>query len=306
MEMLQLRVFSLLSQYENMSTVAQILNTSQPQISKLLASLEAELGVQLFDRVGRGLRLNEHGQLFGPYAEETLNSMQSAQLAMKNVRNNILGTIHLGACAFAPILNPCILAYRQKEPNVNFCYDRLTEFSGRRKLDLILTSSSNDYYTAESHFPVSCKLFEEDYFVIFSPKLYNFPEEKTSIDLQETRDFPYIIMSNSYPYDAKNYNRLSAFNEIVGFMPRVAYEVNEFVFKVLLVSEGAGLAFLPEICLSAAKQIAPNIRIFSIEKYKSTRSVLLARRRRNSLSPAVIDFWNFALDFFHRPADVLP
>ena len=89
-------------------------------------------------------------------------------------------------------------------------------------------------------------------------------------------------------------------------MPRVAYEVNEFVFKVLLVSEGAGLAFLPEICLSAAKQIAPNIRIFSIEKYKSTRSVLLARRRRNSLSPAVIDFWNFALDFFHRPADVLP
>ena len=85
MEMLQLRVFSLLSQYENMSTVAQILNTSQPQISKLLASLEAELGVQLFDRVGRGLRLNEHGQLFGPYAEETLNSMQSAQLAMKNV-----------------------------------------------------------------------------------------------------------------------------------------------------------------------------------------------------------------------------
>ena len=39
MEMLQLRVFSLLSQYENMSTVAQILNTSQPQISKLLASL---------------------------------------------------------------------------------------------------------------------------------------------------------------------------------------------------------------------------------------------------------------------------
>lgn len=78
MEMLQLRVFSLLSQYENMSTVAQILNTSQPQISKLLASLEAELGVQLFDRVGRGLRLNEHGQLFGPYAEETLNSMQSA------------------------------------------------------------------------------------------------------------------------------------------------------------------------------------------------------------------------------------
>lgn len=232
--------------------------------------------------------------------------MQSAQLAMKNVRNNILGTIHLGACAFAPILNPCILAYRQKEPNVNFCYDRLTEFSGRRKLDLILTSSSNDYYTAESHFPVSCKLFEEDYFVILSPKLYNFPEEKTSIDLQETRDFPYIIMSNSYPYDAKNYNRLSAFNEIVGFMPRVAYEVNEFVFKVLLVSEGAGLAFLPEICLSAAKQIAPNIRIFSIEKYKSTRSVLLARRRRNSLSPAVIDFWNFALDFFHRPADVLP
>lgn len=306
MEMQQLHAFSLLAQYENMSTVAQILNTSQPQISKLIASLEAELGVRLFDRVGRGLRISEHGQLFCQYAEEALASMQSAKMAMKNLRNSILGTVRIGTFAFAPILNPCLLAYTKKEPNVNFCYIQRSLSSLKRDIDILLTSSENGYYTAENHFPVYCNLFEEEYYMILSPKFRDYPEGKTSIDLHETKDFPFIVMGQSHPYKTHTYDMLQAFSNVIGFTPRVAYEVNEFVFKVLLVSEGAGIAFLPKVCLPAAKTIAPDLRILSIERYSTTRSVLLARQRRGEMSPAANDFWDFAIEYFHQPADVLP
>ena len=120
-------------------TLSLIHISSQPQISKLIASLEAELGVRLFDRVGRGLRISEHGQLFCQYAEEALASMQSAKMAMKNLRNSILGTVRIGTFAFAPILNPCLLAYTKKEPNVNFCYIQRSLSSLKRDIDILLT-----------------------------------------------------------------------------------------------------------------------------------------------------------------------
>lgn len=306
MEMQQLHAFSLLAQYENMSTVASLLNTSQPQISKLIAALEAELGVQLFDRVGRGLRLSKHGQLFCQYADDTLISMNRAKMAMKNLHNSVLGTVRLGTFAFAPILNRCILSYHQEKPEVNFRYSYRSLYSLRKDIDIVLTASESGHYTAENYFPVSCKLFEEKYFVVLSPKFKDYPPEKTSIDLYETKDFPYIVMAQAHPYKAHIYDMLQSFSNVVGFTPRVAFEVNEFFFKVLLVSEGAGIAFLPEVCLPAAKQIDSTLRFFTIEHYTTTRSVLLARQRRNVLSQAANDFWDFALEYFHHPADVLP
>lgn len=51
MEFLQMNAFVSLAQTLHMPVTAQELNTTQSHISKLIASLEAELGVKLFDRV---------------------------------------------------------------------------------------------------------------------------------------------------------------------------------------------------------------------------------------------------------------
>ena len=74
MELLQLEMFSHLAKYENMSVVAQIMNTSQPHISRMLASLEAELNVRLFDRVGRNILLNEQIWFYDTDQKEILKS----------------------------------------------------------------------------------------------------------------------------------------------------------------------------------------------------------------------------------------
>ena len=52
MEILQLEAFVSLANTEHMPQTAQELNTTQSHISKLIASLEAELGEKLFDRAG--------------------------------------------------------------------------------------------------------------------------------------------------------------------------------------------------------------------------------------------------------------
>ena len=117
MDQLQLEIFSILSQYENMSSAASVMNISPSQVSKLLASLEAEMGVKLFDRVGRGIRLNEHGRVFSQYARTALGGIHGAKAAMRNLHNSYLGRLVICTMAYAPILGKCIRAYARLNPN---------------------------------------------------------------------------------------------------------------------------------------------------------------------------------------------
>ena len=72
MELIQMQAFVSLAQTQHMPRTAQEMNTSQSHISKLISSLEAELGMKLFNRVGRGVVLNEHGRIFYEYAYRNL------------------------------------------------------------------------------------------------------------------------------------------------------------------------------------------------------------------------------------------
>ncbi len=302
MEMQQLHAFTLLAEYENMSTVAQILNTSQPQVSKLIASLEAELGVLLFDRIGRGLRLNEHGRLFRQYADDALNSMQRGRMAMKNLRNSLLGTVHIGAFAFLQAVMPCCLAYTKENPYVNFFYPQNSGIR-QRDMDMILSPFSHGHYVAEGDFPVSFPILEEDFFLVLSPRFREYPLGKESIDLRETANFPYIIMGQFHLAPNSDYGIIQTIVNVLNFTPQVAYQPNEFATKMLLVDQGAGVAFLPTVCLSTAKLLVPDLRIFAIENFSTRRAVVLARKKRSMMTPSANDFWDFALEFFHQPPD---
>ena len=62
MELFQLRYFLTVAKYENFSKAADELLVSQPSISKAIMQLEQELGVQLFDRNGKRIKLNNAGK----------------------------------------------------------------------------------------------------------------------------------------------------------------------------------------------------------------------------------------------------
>ena len=72
MELLQLRYFCVIAQCQNLTQAAEKLRVSQPALSKTLKSIETQLGVPLFDRVGRHIRLNAVGEMFYRKAAESL------------------------------------------------------------------------------------------------------------------------------------------------------------------------------------------------------------------------------------------
>jgi DNA-binding transcriptional LysR family regulator len=73
------RIFEAVARLQNVSKAAEELETSQPYISKQIASMETQLNVQLFSRVGRRLYLSPTGEMLQKYAKEAVESLKRAE-----------------------------------------------------------------------------------------------------------------------------------------------------------------------------------------------------------------------------------
>ena len=81
----------------NISAAANTLHVSQPALSRQMRDLEEELGVTLFERGSRRIRLTEEGLILRRRAEEMIRLMQITESEISGSHHNISGEIHIGA-----------------------------------------------------------------------------------------------------------------------------------------------------------------------------------------------------------------
>lgn len=91
----QLEVFLSVARFQSVSHAAKALFMSQSATSGSLADLERQFDVQLFDRVGKRLALNDLGRALRPQAEATLEQASELQRALQT--HNQVGRLRLGA-----------------------------------------------------------------------------------------------------------------------------------------------------------------------------------------------------------------
>lgn len=81
----RLRIFVAVAEREHVTSAARALNLTQSAVSNAIAALEAEHGVRLFDRVGRGVALNEMGRAFLPEARAVLARVAAADAVLADM-----------------------------------------------------------------------------------------------------------------------------------------------------------------------------------------------------------------------------
>lgn len=91
----QLEVFLAAAHYENITRAAQSLSMSQSAASSALKELEQQFDIQLFDRVGKRLQLNELGRLVRPQAEALLAQAQELEVSLQQHQQP--GNLKVGA-----------------------------------------------------------------------------------------------------------------------------------------------------------------------------------------------------------------
>lgn len=104
----------------NISRAAKIMYTSQPVVSKYIARLENELGVQLFKRTPRGVILTEEGSILYEHVKTAFNYLEAGMDALRHQQNVGLGHLRIGVsttlCKY--LLLPYLKQYIAKYPNV--------------------------------------------------------------------------------------------------------------------------------------------------------------------------------------------
>lgn len=91
----QLEVFLAAAHFDNISRAAEYLSMSQSAASGALKELEQQFDVQLFDRVGKRLQINELGRVLRPQAEALLEQARDLEQAL--ARHSDIGQIKVGA-----------------------------------------------------------------------------------------------------------------------------------------------------------------------------------------------------------------
>lgn len=119
-----LRCFLETARLGSLTVAAQTLNVSQPAASKTLRELEDILGLPLFDRTGRRLRLTAAGQVFQQHAGSAMIELDRAQDLVRNApRRSTRVTVGALPTAATTLLPQAALAFRDRFPE---CLLRVT------------------------------------------------------------------------------------------------------------------------------------------------------------------------------------
>ena len=142
MKLLQLYYFKALAEREHLTATAAELYISPPSLSAAISRLETDLGVPLFDRVGRNIRLNDKGRQFYDHVKLALDELdkgfdelQSTAAWNRNLSLRVATSTHI-------IWEKPFADYICKHPHVAFSHRSLwiSCSTARRPAPMILSS----------------------------------------------------------------------------------------------------------------------------------------------------------------------
>lgn len=122
MELRVLNYFLAIAREENFTKAAQQLHVTQPTLSRQIAQLEEELGVELFVRSNHNIILTEDGMILKRRAQEILSLADKTKRDFLHKEENLEGVISIGSGEFLSTryLTDCIVEFRKKHPLVRY------------------------------------------------------------------------------------------------------------------------------------------------------------------------------------------
>jgi DNA-binding transcriptional LysR family regulator len=240
----QLHYFVAVAEHGTISHAAQSLSISQSAVTEAVRDLEADLGVQLFDRHARGLAITQRGHAFLRHARAILAEVQGARRALATSRATLSGRLQLGVTALMAgyVISDLLSRYRRANPDVTVT---AIEDSGEY-LEHLLIGGELDVAVMvipprRSHSALQTEILDVSPFRLWLPAGHRLAAQE-SITLAEVTAEP-LIMLNIDEMEEEAVNLLSA----LGARPQVAFRTRSVEAVRSLVATGAGVALLPDL-----------------------------------------------------------
>ncbi|MBB5787579.1 LysR family transcriptional regulator [Jiangella mangrovi] len=253
LDLTRLRVLVAVAREGSVTAAADALHYAQPSVSHHLARLEAEAGVPLTQRAGRGIRLTEAGLLLARRAEEILGQVEAAEAELSAHAGLRTGRVRLAAfpSALATLVPAAAARFAAAHPDVELA---LTEAEPPAALTALRTGDV-DIAIIFAHGPL------EQRGVTVEPLLTEPLYLVTPIDdgvsgaaagLAAYADARWIAGCE------RCRAHLVESCERAGFTPSIAFETDDYVAVQSLVAAGLGVSTLPGLALTANRH--PGVR----------------------------------------------
>lgn len=294
MELRHLRYFNAVAEELNFSRAAQRLGISQPPLSQQIRQLERELGVELFQRDSKGVRLTEAGRALWTSARRVVDDATQVQQLAERLRGGNRGQLNIGFVGSA--------LYGQLPDLIRYARERLAEV--RFVLEEVETG---DQIQALSSGRIDVGILRPP---ITAPALRQLPigEEplvavlphdhrlagKRSLDLAELSGEDFVLFPR--PLGAALWNLVVNSCVAAGFHPTIVREVEHVHTMVGLVASGIGVTLVPR---SVSRLALPGVRYLTISRPRATTLLGVAWHSENP-APVVRQFVSLIEEYTSR------
>lgn len=281
--MLQLRAFVAVARYGSFTLAAEALHRTQPAITVQIKQLEQTLGLSLFDRTTRQLRLTTVGLELVPVLSSMLQQLDNMIASSQDLRDKRTGVVRIGALPSiaAAFLPSRIAKFRKKHPGVQFLIsdtlgDKIVAMvkSGEVEFGITDIHMGSNIETIPVVLEQMCAFFLEGHPI----------QDAAKLDVEELAKHDLILLIHG-----------SAARRVVdsafaarGRLAVAACEVSYMSTAVGMVQAGLGIALLPR--RGVQLQIDTRLRVRPIEGPGFTRRIGIIRLKNKTLSPAAEAF----------------
>lgn len=243
MDLQKLKYFIAIVEHGTISKAAMALNMTQPPLSMAIKSLEEEIEVQLFKRMGKRLHLTDSGKLLYDRGKELLVSSLAVVQEVKEHQNGKRGHVTIGCSTVANLtIIPEVvnrlnersiqITIQVKEGNAAYILEQLRF----HKMDIGIVRNifdKEDFYTTA--------LLTEPLLVAL-PSNHPLANEK-SIKLEDLKSENFLLQHTTFGHGISEFIMEAC--QTLGFTPNVIYWGTETLPMLSMVKRGLGIAFSP-------------------------------------------------------------
>ncbi|MEU5080566.1 MULTISPECIES: LysR family transcriptional regulator [Streptomyces] len=286
MDLLSLRYFQAVARHQHISRAAEELRVAQPSVSRTIPRLETELGVPLFDRQGRRIRLNDHGAAFLARVDRALTELDDARRELADAAGPGPGRVAVAAETLLQ-LSGVLSAFRALRPGVRVRLFQAPADAMHRHL----RAGEVDFAIASQPLAgpglSTLELAREE--VLLAVPTGHPLAGRGSVAVAELAGEDFVSTRAGH-WQRALLERLFARE---GLTPRVVCEGDEAAATPELVGAGLGLCLLPAVARRAIGEDGP-VAWLRLDAPDCHRTLTLVWRQNAYLSPAARDFRRLA------------
>ena len=287
MDLRHLRTFVAVAELGTVSRAAEQLRTAQPALSRQIRTLEDDLRVRLFDRIGRRLLLTGEGEQLLGYCRSVLGAVTSLNEQAELARRPDAGTLKVGATpqTIDGILSPFLIRYAERRPNIRIRLTEAVGASGPMLLesgDLHLLISTAGALEGGNHPLEKLWLPPLEFIAAYRPD-FSLAGENT-LDIRDLGSHPLLLLDRTFAVRVA----FDAACRVAELKPNVSFESRAPHTLLALAEAGRGIAIVPSVMPTQRYDIRTNRLVYRQKALREGYAIAWDKRRL--LPPTAAEF----------------